>query len=199
MMVRRMAEKSVKRGLVLCGAAILALCAAGEANAAILELTPDDTTCTTNGNANLSKATDVLPILASCFAATSPLSLLYKAEVGGSDEGTFASSYDTIFTNAPTDPEDATILNIRDPHMGCSACYLLVKGGNADPSLYAFNISSWNGTDTIQLTGFWASPEQGAISNVAIWGRAASLSEPGTLVLFSAALGLAFLTRRRTA
>ena len=196
-MVRWTAGKLMKRGVVLCGAAILSLCVAGRADAAALELTPDDTTCTDNGNANLSKESDILPILAGCFGATSPLSLLYKAEVGGTDEGTFASSYNTIFSNAPNDPEDATILNIGDPHMGCFACYLVVKGGGADPSLYAFTITSWNGLDPIQLTDFW--PNQGAISNVAIWGRAASLSEPGTLVLFSAALGLAALTRRRTA
>ena len=196
MTVRRV-QKLMKQVAVVCGVAILSLCAAGRADAAPLELSPADTTCTDDGNANLSKESDILPILASCFGATSPLSLLYKAGVGDSDEGTFASSYNTIFSNTPNDPADATILNVADPHMGCFACYLVVKGGNADPSLYAFNITSWNGLDPIELTDFW--PDRGAISNVAIWGRAASLPEPGTLVLFSAALGLASLTRRRTA
>jgi PEP-CTERM motif-containing protein len=196
MSVRRV-QTLMKQVALVCGAAIVLLCAAGRADAAPFELQPADTTCINNGNPNLSKATDVLPILAGCFGATSPLSLLYKAGVGESDEGTFAASYDTIFSNAWNDPQDATILNVGGNYMGCSACYLLVKGGNADPSLYAFNISSWNGRDQIQLTEFW--PDEGAISNVAIWGRAVSLPEPGTLVLFSAGLGLASLRRRRTA
>jgi hypothetical protein len=53
----------------------------------------------------------VLAALKACsWAATGPLELLYKAEVGTTvTEKAFASSYDTVFMHTALDPEDATI------------------------------------------------------------------------------------------
>ena len=102
--------------------------------------------------------------------ALGPLFLLYKAEVGGSDSGTFANSYNTTFSATPNDPSGATIAYVGAPAPVPSAnpLYLYVKDGNGDPAYYIFNISSWNGVDDLTLEGFW--PQQGAISNLQILG-----------------------------
>lgn len=127
---------------------------------------------------------------------TSNLELLYKAEVGTRDRpttaysGSFAASYTTAFTNDPFDPQDALIEWIFDRAViGCDECYLAVKDGNHTPGYYFYDLSGWDGMESIQLLGFW--PDGGAISHVSIWGggTATSVPEPGTLAL----LGLGLL------
>ena len=165
--------------------------------AAPISLTPVNTTCTTNINSNLDGAGVLAALQACSWSVTGPLDLLYKAEVGApvTESGTFASSYDTIFMNTSLDPQDATISYVQSPYMQCAGCYLVVKDGKQSPAQYFFDLSSWNGTDAIQLTGFW--PQQGAISNVAIWGHATAVPEPASLLLLGAGLSLLALYRRR--
>ena len=119
---------------------------------------------------------------------------LYKAEVGGDDD----PGYTTTFTNSADDPSDATIVWDGGGFIDCSeGCYLTVKDGNHSPSLYVFDISDWNGQDSIILTDFW--PRGGAISNVAIWGGGGEtkLPEPGTLALLGLGLlGMGLIRRR---
>ena len=57
--------------------------------------------------------------------------LLYKGQVGGSDEGSAASVYDTVFANTSNDPEDATISYTSGDALDCvnNECYLEVKDG----------------------------------------------------------------------
>jgi hypothetical protein len=187
----------LNRSLLVCSAALVLLLVASRAEADILALDPGDTTCTTDMNKNLTSA-QVFTILQGCgFGPTGTLNLLYKSDVGGTDSGAFANSYDTSFLNTPTDPSDALILYLGSTYMDCSACYLVVKDGNQTPAQYFFDISSWNGIDSIQLTGFWAG--NGAISNVAIWGQATQVPEPATLLLFGTAVGFVSLKRRRLA
>lgn len=124
------------------------------------------------------------------------LDLLYKQDVGaGSDTGSFASSYSTVFDNTPTDPKDATISNVSGPFISGTPIYLYVKDGNAMPAYYIFDISAWNGNDTIYLEDFW--PNRGAISHVAIYGTAA-VPEPATLILLGLGLlGIAGIRRKK--
>ncbi len=138
------------------------------------------------------------------------LSLLYKADFNEAPSevdvplaptysGIFADSYTTTFSPALEDPTDALIEFILDsPAIGCPSCYLAIKDGNNTPSYYFFDLSSWNGTETLDLRNFWATGG-GAISHVSIWGVATTTTvpEPGSMILLSMGLLGAGLARRR--
>jgi len=94
------------------------------------------------------------------------LTEVYKQNVGGSESGAFAGSYTTTFNSTPSDPADALIDYISGPSITGGEIYLYVKDGNHQPAFYIFDISSWNGTDNLSLTGFW--PTNGAISHVTL-------------------------------
>ena len=121
---------------------------------------------------------------------------LYKAEADPFAElGLLAGSYDTTFIPTTDEASGATIVNTGGPIVGADA-YLLVKDGQMTPAYYFFNLTSWDGIETINLSGFW--PDSGAISNVVLFGKEAPIPEPGTMLLFGTGLaGLAAVGRRR--
>jgi len=167
-----------------------------------------DPTCWYRAGANNAQPTaDEIETL---VGTTTDLSDLYKAEVGTpvTEAGTFAGSYDTTFSNTATDPQDAAISYVGAPSFDSVELYLSVKDGNSTPSLYIFDVSSWDRTSTIDLVGFW--PSNGAISNIAFWGGTDTLPPtpptppvptPGPATLGLIGLGLFGLgvTRRRQA
>ena len=142
------------------------------------------------------------------------LTLYYKSNVdGGSEEGTFAGSYETSYFNDPGDPQDADVIYVEgEQPIGCPECFLAVKDGNPKDSegntvdnYYFYDLGDWDGMETIELRGFW--PNQGAISHVSIWGFEGGgdddeqpVSEPGILFLMGAGLlGLGMARRRKAA
>ena len=194
---------------IAAGVAVCALIGFMPAKAEALSLTPADADCTASGNPSEED------FLVDTCGATEPLTFQYKSNVGGSDEGPFAGSYSTAYFNTPQDPSDATISydGAPDPVINCitADCWLVVKDGVGHvPSIYGFDITGWNGTDPIILTGFW--PNEGAISHVSIYsgpggsggggggtgGGGGGLPEPATLSLFGLGmLGTAWRARRR--
>ena len=113
-----------------------------------------------------------------------PATLQYKAEVPQSgpvsEEGPLAGSYATTFLNTATDPSGATVKYITGPTVQPLA-YLLVKGGNADPSWYLCALTGWDGKETLDLSAFW--PKKGAISHIAIYGGGTSVPDGGASAL----------------
>jgi MYXO-CTERM domain-containing protein len=184
-------------------AAAVAAGFAATAPAQAYTLTPAPTqTWTTNDNSNITNGSQI----SSITGISGTFTLQYKANVeGNTEEGPFAPSYRTVFSVTASDPANFEITYVGGPSISCPTCILVVKDGSQEPAQYLFNIGNWNGQTTITGTGFW--PNQGAISNVAIWrtdpsngGGSASIPEPNSsalALLGVALLGAGFAYRRR--
>lgn len=165
---------------------------------ACTSVTPDGATACASNDANT-----IDEFIVDMYGVTA----LYKSDVPGEkdasypsengiDGGAFAGSYDTVFANTITDPSTASItFNIGSDSIDCPDCYLLVKDGNQNPAWYLFDIGTWNGEATIDLSGFW--PYQGAISHVAIYGGEQTVPEPGILALLGLGLVGMVASRRK--
>jgi len=125
---------------------------------------------------------------------------LYRSNVGGVEEKAFADSYETTYSNSATDPSDALVSYVLGEDVITDASWMVVKDGAHTPGWYLFDISSWNGTDDIELSNFWLSSDgtSGSISHIAIFSGTASVPAPSTLALFGIAmLGLGFSRRKQ--
>src|SRR5262245_9886172 len=186
------ASHNPKRKLPWVAAAVLLVLVAAR-HAEALNLTPSSAAVMTTHNSAINTPEDWFTY----FGIADPPDLMYKSDVSGTtglgvDKGPFASSYQTTFSNTADKPGDALIEYLGGGSItACGVCYLVVKGGNTDPAQYLFKLTSWNGTESITLSGFWQG--NGNISNVAIYG----VPEPSTVYLFGAGLICAVAVRRR--
>jgi hypothetical protein len=148
------------------------------------------------------------------IVGVSPLGLVYKQDQeGGLESGNAMGYYTTSFSYEAVGDASGASITWNGPllKIGCPSCFLIVKDGNHDANnpppwpQYIFDISGWNGTDTINLSGFWPGP--GAISNVAIWnlaeagggggGSITPVPEADTYAMLLAGLGLVGFAARR--
>ena len=149
-----------------------------------IELIPGDEIATSNETKNL-KVSEIEDLV----GTDCDLISAYKSNVGGEEEGGFADDYSTEYSPS-ADPEDATISWDGPDSISGAEIYLLVKDGNSTPAQYLFDISTWNGQDDIQLTGFW-SGESGSISHIEIlYCEGTSVPDGGASVLL---LGIGLL------
>jgi hypothetical protein len=185
-MPRQKGEKTMKR-VTLALLALTLICMVSTAKADTINITPANAIEFIPGAGN----PEIVPPL-------SLLEILYKANVGGAEEGAFAASYATSFVPS-VDPTAAIITYVTAPAItGYTPLYLLVKDGAFGSYLFDLGPAglNWNGTDTLNLSGFWADTE-GAISHVSILGGTTTVPEPTTLLLLGAGLlGVGILGRK---
>src|SRR5215204_5525637 len=111
----------------------------------------------------------------------------YKQDLQPSAEsGSFAGSYQTSLS--PNGDESGGTITYTGGSILTGNIYLLIKDGDSDPSFYLFNITGWNGTETITLANFWAG-DNGSISHLSLYtAPSTSVPDGGVTV---ALLGLA--------
>ncbi len=174
--------------------ALLLLLVSSQAQAVIL-LTPDNATATTEDNSNLTTLSAVNTAFSTAYE---DLVLLWKGETDKGTTGQDGSLEDAYLWNFDMPVNSGTIDHIANQAAAdCPTCILIVKDGNGSPAQYLFDLGDWDGLEQIALSGFWPRKED-AISNVAIWGGTTSVSEPSVLILMSLGLmGLVFSGKRK--
>lgn len=139
------------------------------------------------------------------WTATSTIEELFKMNVGASSpepDFPLSNSY-TVKYIPNVGPSDFEIEYKGGLYLGGSEPkFLMVKDGNAVPTIYIFDITTWDGTETISGKNFWL--ENGAISHVSLFGvettQPTSVPDGGATaaMLGLSILGLGLVIRRKS-
>jgi hypothetical protein len=180
-----------------------------------INLTPEQTGCTSSVGSTLD-AGAVQAELDRCFDVSSAsLELIYYRDVNAGEAGAYADSYATAFS--PSRAAGNLTYSMPGPSFVCVECYLVFMDGTQSPAQYLFEITGWDGSESITFRNFWPGP--GSIANVALWGssteaplvetfsfaeasdqsRKASVPEPTTFMLIGlGTIGAIRAVRRRS-
>ena len=124
------------------------------------------------------------------------LTEVYKQNVRGAEERSFAGSYTTAFS---VSNGTATITYDGAPKLLITGApiYAVAKDGQNAPFSYVWDITGWNGTEQIKMENLW--PDQGEISHVSIFtgDRRVTVPDGGASVaMMGLALGVLSFGRR---
>jgi hypothetical protein len=160
------------------------------AQAQALTLDPSDAVASTSDNSNLTTLSEINSAFGTSYA---DLMLLWKGETDSGSSGQDGSLTGSYEWNVGSTAKSGTIDYVAgEAAASCPTCLLVVKGSNSQEAQHLYDLEEWDGNEQIAVE------EEGDISNVAIWGGVASVSEPGTLVLMSLGLlGLTYSRKRR--
>ena len=140
----------------------------------------------------------------------SGLTNYYKSDRDtGAESGSFSGNYTTAFTLTPG--ASATISWDGPSSITCPDCYLIAKDGNSTPNWFLFDLSTWDGQETIKIGSLFYSTNPAGhrveqdFSHVSIWGLDDStnppvtIPEPTSLALVGLALAAIGVRRQRGA
>ena len=187
----------------LAGLAVM-LGAALHAEATPISLSPGPGACGSSaclmafGNEN--STSKILPVIESLLTGLGYTSLSERSKnEAGPESGPAKAWYATSYNSAALADNDATITWNGPSFIASATTFALIKDGKSKPAWYLFNISGWNGKDTIEFSGFWPA-KSGAISHISLYTAQAPPTVPdgGSVIVLLALAFVGMEVARRT-
>lgn len=187
-------EQIMNKKLVIIIAVIAGIVA--QTQALVIELKPDSSGLVAFGNENNGGVWNTSSVYTDL--------ILYKSErnesnVAGMDSGVFASSYNTSYFNTDLVDSDARISYVGGTSINSSKVFAYIKDGNSTPNWYVFDITGWNGVQTIEFSGFFVGVKNTKnVSHVTIYGESVTTPDGGlTVGLLGMALAAMGIVKRK--